>query len=292
MASKKAGQTLRLKDGRRLGYAEYGQPEGQPLFYFHGFPNSRLGAQLANTAAAQHGVRIIALERPGFGLSDFKPGRAIRDWPDDVVEAADALGIDQFAVLGVSGGGPYAAACAAKIPHRLTATAIVSGLGPPDVPAAARGFSLWNRFNFALARWFPLLARLMFGLMGLAMRRSPERTLRFMIRSAPPADKAIMARAEVWAALKDDLREAFRQGSRSAFWEAMLFLRPWGFRLQDITAKVHIWHGEDDNIVPPSMARYLAQAIPECRASFYPGEGHLLIVDRMDEIQELLFPAR
>lgn len=127
-------RTLRLRDGRLLGYAEYGDPGGPALFYFHGFPGSRLEARLGDAVAARNGVRLIALDRPGFGLSHFKPGRTISEWPDDVVELADALGIDRFAVMGVSGGGPYVAACALKIPHRLIGAAMVSSTAPSDAP--------------------------------------------------------------------------------------------------------------------------------------------------------------
>lgn len=96
-----------LGDRRRLGYAQYGKPDGEPLFYFHGHPGSRLEGRFAHKAAAEAGFRVIALDRPGYGLSDFKPGRALKDWPEDVAEAADMLGLAKFSVAGASGGGPY-----------------------------------------------------------------------------------------------------------------------------------------------------------------------------------------
>ena len=112
MAAAENHKQFTLPDGRSLGYAAYGDPQGKPLFFFHGFPSSRLEAQFTEGVAGRLGARIIAIDRPGFGRSDFKKERRIRDWPDDVLALADALGIDRFAVLGVSGGGPYAAACA------------------------------------------------------------------------------------------------------------------------------------------------------------------------------------
>jgi len=126
MATDKTNQTIKLKDGRSLGYAEYGNPEGKPVFYFHGFPGSRLDWPFsdADDSAAQLNTRIVAVDRPGMGLSDFKRGREILDWPDDVIELADALQVDHFAVQGISGGGPYACACAFKISERLTTTAV------------------------------------------------------------------------------------------------------------------------------------------------------------------------
>ena len=155
MPEKTAGSTLRLRDGRSRGYAVYGDPDGKPGFYFHGFPGSRIQARVIDATAERLGICIIALERPGFGLSDFKPGRSIIDWPEDVIQAADVMGIDRFVVLGPSAGATYAMACALKISHRLTAVGIVNGFGPLDVPGATDGMRRLERWFFALARRLP-----------------------------------------------------------------------------------------------------------------------------------------
>jgi pimeloyl-ACP methyl ester carboxylesterase len=105
-------RTIRLRGGRRLGYAERGDPGGRPLLYFHGWPGSRVEGCLGDEPARAKGIRLMALDRPGMGLSDHQPRRALVDWPDDVIEVAAALRLDRFAVLGISGGGPYAAVCA------------------------------------------------------------------------------------------------------------------------------------------------------------------------------------
>ena len=123
-------QQIPLKDGRKLGYAECGNLKGKPVFYFHGTPGSRFECNILTEAANSIGARIIVADRPGFGLSDFKKGRQLLDWPNDVTELANNLGIDRFAVMGLSGGGPYAAACAFKIPERLKAVAMVSSAYP------------------------------------------------------------------------------------------------------------------------------------------------------------------
>lgn len=284
MASNKTDHTLRLKDGRLLGYMEYGDRQGKPVFFFHGFPSSRLAARLADAAAARQGARAIAFDRPGFGLSSFKPGRTIGDWPDDVVEAAVALSIDRFAVIGLSGGGPYVAACALKIPERLSAAAIVSGVGPLDAPKATDGMIRGHRLAFALSRRLPWLARLAMWSVARRARRDPDSFVLMTARLVPDSDKAALARPGVQAAMKADVVEAFRQGSRGAAWEHRLVSCPWGFRLEDITMEVYLWQGEEDVLVPPSMGRYQAQAIPSCRATFLPGVGHFLGGDRMDEI--------
>ena len=281
----KGGETLRLEDGRLLGYAVYGDPEGWPIFYFHGFPGSRLEAQLADRVAARMGIRLIALDRPGFGLSDFKPRRTIFEWPDDVVKIADALRINRFATIGVSGGGPYAAACALKIPQRLTAVAIVCGLGPLDTPNGTERMVRTNHLIFFLGRRLPWLAKISLWRIAYQVRRNPEGTLRRMIVALPDPDKAVLARPEVKTAMKDNVVEAFRGGSRGAACELLLYTRPWGFLLEDIATRVNLWHGEQDVSVPPTMGQYQARTIPNCRAIFYPGEGHFsLVINHMEEV--------
>lgn len=283
MAAIQMGRTLRLRDGRFLGYAEHGNPTGKPLFWFHGFPGSRLEPQFLHETAAKRDVRVIALDRPGMGLSTFKRARTFLDWPDDVAQAADLLGIDRFAVAGLSGGSPYAAVCALKLADRLTAAGIISGIAPFDAPDATLGMSRQNRLLFTLGRRLPWLARLPMAALAF-QARNPDRLLRQVERSFAEVDRPIMARPAVRQVYKDDLTEAFRQGSRGPAWELVLYSRPWGFALEKIRMEVHLWQGEADANVPLSMGRYLAAFIANCRATFYPGEGHLLAIDRMDEI--------
>lgn len=289
MGDLRADNILRLHDGRLLGYGEFGDPGGRPLLFFHGFPGSRLQASLGAAAAARAGVRIIAPDRPGMGLSDFKPGRALLDWPDDVVELADALGIDRFVAAGVSGGGPYAAACAFKIPQRLVRVGIISGLGPFDQPAAAEGMGPAGRLLFGVARRAPWLMHGPAWLLAQGVRHFPDRFMALTERALPASDRAILSRPDVRRAFLEDAAEAFRAGPRGAAWDAVLYGRPWGFRLQDIAVPVYLWHGEADTEVPVSMGRYQANAIPNCQATFFLGEGHFLVVDRIEEILGALF---
>ncbi len=275
---------VRLRDGRALGYAEYGDPGGKPVFFFHGFPGSRLSGAIAHDGAAKHGVRLIGVDRPGCGLSDFKPGRTFLDWPEDVTELAAALGIDRFGVAGVSGGGPYVAACAYAIPQRLTGAYIISGIGPYAAPGATDGMSRQNKILFALGRHAPWLGGLVIRVMARAARNPSDKMMDGMSRSMPEPDRAILRQPEIRAILLDELREAFRQGARGIIHEGPLYSRPWGFRLEDITVPVHLWQGTADKNVAPSMGRYQASAIPNCKATFFDGEGHLIIVSHIDEI--------
>jgi pimeloyl-ACP methyl ester carboxylesterase len=275
---------IRLRDGRMLGYAEYGDPAGAPVLAFHGFPGSRVLFALAHEQASRCGVRFIAPDRPGFGLSSFKKSRTILDWPDDVTELADALGISGFAALGVSGGGPYVAACAYRIPSRLTGAAIVSGVGPLDRPRATDGMMLTNRALFGTTRRVPPLGRAMIWLFGAIATRTGERGIDRMIKALPEADRRILARADVRECMLRDTRESFRSGARGPALEGSLVVRPWGFRLEDIVVPVHVWQGAADRNVPEAHGRYQAGAIPNATLHFFPDEGHFLVVDRIQEI--------
>jgi pimeloyl-ACP methyl ester carboxylesterase len=280
--------TVRLPDGRRLGYAEYGDPSGKPVLHFHGTPDSRLEGTLPDVAetAARLGVRLILPDRPGIGLSDFKPGRTILDWPADVLALADALQLERFAVVGVSGGGPYAAACAFKIPQLLVRVGILSGVAPPNMPGA---LDLLDKTSdgqaVRLGSKSPWLLRLVLAYTVFQFRRDPYKLVAQTSSELSPSDQAVLAVPAVAETVVRMTGGAFQKGARGAAWDFTLFSRPWGFNLGDIRLPVFLWHGEDDWICPVEMGRYMAQGIPGCQATYYPGEGHFsLVVDHFFEI--------
>lgn len=279
-------ETLTLPEGRVLGYAEYGDPKGVPVFYFHGFPGSRYEARFTDEPAKTKGARIIALDRPGIGLSDFQLERRLTDWPIDVAAAAGQLGIDRFAVAGMSGGGPYSAACARRLPGRLTSATIISGLGPLAAPGIVSAMSLQNRLLSMAAVYALPLAQFTLTLLGRQLD-DREKAIAQIHRSANEADRRVLdEHPEVADGLYDSMREAYRQGSRGLRWELRLYARNWGFRLDRITVPVHVWQGEADENVPPVMARYQAERIPGCEATYWPGEGHFAGVRHAEEILE------
>lgn len=273
-------QTIHLRDGRTLGYAEYGVPEGKALFYFGA---SRLEASFLAEPATQAGVRLIGLDRPGMGLSDFQAGRQLLDWPADVIELADGLQLDRFAVVGTSGGGPYALACAYKMPDRLTACGIVSGVGPVRV-------RFYQRFPWLL---IPLM-----WVMGSFFRDEAQasKSLRRFTRSWPEADRQSLLLPDISEHWAVSMVEAFRQGARGLTYDTLLGEeRPWGFKLEDIAfSRVYLWHGERDQDVPVAMGRAVASQLPHCQATYYPGEGHLsvLVTHREEIVAALMTEAR
>jgi len=278
-------RTLRFPDGRRLSYAVYGTPGGRPMFYFHGWPSSRLEARLHEATALQKGVCLIAMDRPGFGLSDFQPRRTILDWPQDVLAVANVLGIQRFAIIGVSGGGPHALACASLIPERLTTVALIGSIGPLDEPHTTAGMMPQNRQLFSLARRAPWLLRLFMEWHARQMRRDFAHFIPRVTKDMSAADHAVFAsHPQMRSQMREAFVEACRSGARGASWEAWLFAQPWGFRLMDISKEILLLQGEDDRNVPVSMGRALAAALPHCQATFYPGEGHLSLFLHLAEL--------
>ncbi len=284
------GRSLPLGDGRVVGYAEFGDPGGNPLLYCHGLPGSRLEARLTHTAAQRLGIRVIAADRPGYGLSADRPGRTLGDWPADLLQLADQLGLGRFALLGVSGGAPYAAACAAKISERLSAVGLVCGVAPPEAAEGFRAMRLPTRLAFVLARRSPALLGLLYGrLVGGSARRCPAAALSLLTVAAPAADRRVLRRDKVRETLHDSIAEAFRRGPAGALRDLELFASPWGFSLAAINTPAFLWHGEADATVPVAMGRYLAAQIPRCRAKFLAEEGHFsLPVNHMEEILSTL----
>ncbi|WP_049898366.1 alpha/beta fold hydrolase [Halococcus agarilyticus] len=266
-------RTIDCRDGRQLGYADCGDPDGDPLLVFHGFPNSRPFGALFDAAGRERGLRIIAPERPGFGVSDPAPDRAVADWADDVADLADALGLDSFPVLGISGGGPYAAACAARLPERIERAGIACGLAPLDSVA-------WrDRLPFLIARHAKPLAKLSLWSDGRTARRNPEAYLESTVESTAAAD-ADLWRGEVGQVLlESDYEAVSRHGYGPLADELAVFAGDWGFDLGSIDVPVFLWYGRADRIVPLSMGLYYAERIPTAEAHVYPDQGHLSIVD-------------
>lgn len=281
---------LRLKDGRVLACLELGDPAGAPVLYFHGFPGSRLEARIAASAAARLGLRVLAVDRPGFGQSTFQVGRTIGSWAADVAALTDWLGLRRFSVIGVSGGGPYALACAALLPVRVARVALVCPLGPLDVADGKAGMLPQDRILLALARYAAPLARAVIRMLVHWMRQEPDRYLRFMLAGMKPPDRDLFADSWYRALMLESTAEALRQGGRGPARELTLIARSWDFGLEDVRMPVGLWQGLADQILPAAMARRLAAALPACNARYFPEEGHLSLVAR--HIGEVLADLR
>ena len=284
----KTAQIITLKDGRKLGYGEFGDSKGKPIFHFHGYVGSRLeGKMFEEKVLLQHGVRIISVDRPGIGLSDFKPKRTLLEFPDDIVELADALGFDGFVVEGISGGGPYALACAYKIPDRLITCGVIAGMGPIEL--GTKGMMRSNRILFFLAKRFSWLFKILIKSQGKAFANT-EKVKKAFQKSAnklPKPDKKLILDPEFQNIMIEEAAEAFHQSPKGPVYEGKIYVRPWGFNLEDISRdlRVYLWHGELDVNVPITMGHTMCNAIPNCEGKFYPNEAHLSVaINNIDEI--------
>jgi pimeloyl-ACP methyl ester carboxylesterase len=272
-----------LRDGRRLGYAEYGKPDGTPVFFFHGIPGSRI-FRPPEAVTNRLGVRLITADRPGYGQSTFQPKRKILDWADDIVQLANHLGITKFSAAGHSAGGPYVAAVAYALPERVTAAALLSSMGPIQAPHATQGMQVTNKMGLRVGRWMPFpIWRALFFLFFSKGREHPEKVVVPVSDPANP-DAAMFALPGARDMMMESTREAFRQGSRGHAWEARLLCRPWGFELGGIRVPTFIWHGNADIDTPISMGRTLARQIPGCKPTFCEEEAHLLLLKHWEEI--------
>jgi pimeloyl-ACP methyl ester carboxylesterase len=271
-------QSFRLPDGRTLTYAEYGTPDGKPVFYFHGLAGSRLEpAVLDSNDFVEAGIRLIACDRPGMGGSDFQPGRGFRHWPADMVTLSNSLELGKFAVWGVSGGGGYVSACARLISDRLSAAVIVSGAGPMDSPEAQASLPVMSRLMWWLAARSVRLMSLFLNV-SKSVQGDPAKIREQMMRTMPPAERAFFEKPGRLEAFITSGLESMRQGVRGVAWDTHLYACPWDFRLEEICFPVRLLHGEADLNVPAAVARKVAATIPDCQATFYPGEGHISIL--------------
>ena len=285
MSSPELLESVKLSDGRSLSFARFGDPSGKPVFYFHGFPGSRLEPQSNHDAFLKAGIQLLALDRPGIGHSTRKNKRKLLDWPDDVVEIAKILKLEKFSILGVSGGGPYALACARAIPGYLNKVTVACGLGPIDAPNATSGMMLSNRVLFRYGKFFPPVLHLSTFLMVRQLSSKPAKGLKKFVEGLPEPDRLVLSKTDAQDFVAASAVEGVRQGSGPLLEEIGIYSRSWGFKLEDLNVPVSLFQGEVDIDVPASMARHQASLIPNCEINLYPDDGHFsLLVNHIDDI--------
>ena len=269
-------RSVTLPDGRELAFEEYGDPDGRPVLSFHGGLSSRLDAAPAHDAARTLGIRIVSPDRPGMGRSTYQPGRRLLDWPADVAVLTDTLALDRFAVMGWSCGGPYAAACAAKMPERITAVGLLSSAVPFELVGTTKGLSRDDRILLFLVRRAPRLAS---ALLRVSIADASEtRLYREIRRSFPAVDAAALKERGPVADAVAFVKESMRQGTAGCLQDYRVFGNPWGFALGEVTAPVHIWEGAEDRTGPPEYRDLLLRNLPDARITVVPGEGHLSLL--------------
>jgi pimeloyl-ACP methyl ester carboxylesterase len=276
--------TFHLADGRTLGYAEQGDPEGRPVLMFHGLPGSRLTRHPDGRIAERLGLRVITFDRPGIGLSTPKPGRGFLDWAGDVAEFADAHELDRFGVIGWSGGTPYALATGHVLPERVEQVVLVAPVVPLFGTRFRHSLSPALRRRARVGRALPWLVWVTIVVEARMFRRDPERALERAFAKAPASDRRVLEEPALRESLIASRREAYRQGPTRVLEDALLYLRPWDFDPAAVRTPVRLWHGEDDATLAPAMGRYLAEVLADCEATFVAGEGHMICITRWEEI--------
>lgn len=277
----RSDQRVELPDGSIVGYAEAGYPAGPSVLYLHGSPSSRVEVDLPGIAEAAEdlGCRVLAPDRPGIGLSTFRR-YTIADYPRLVREFADVMRLRRFAVIGVSGGGKYACACAWGLPDRVTRVGLVSSTCSFDLTGARATWNADDRRLYQLAGWTPWLVRLFFAKVARDVRRDPDALFSAVERTVGDADNDVLAGPGFREALDRNTAEAFRQGARGPAHDLTLEARPWGVPFDRIDVPIEIWHGEDDRVVSPEQSRILSRALPLATYHVVPGEGHFSLVAR------------
>jgi pimeloyl-ACP methyl ester carboxylesterase len=263
-------------DGSRIAVEIAGEPGGRPVLFCHGLADSRLSARVFGPAARELGLRLVAPDRPGIGGTDPRRLRRLADWAEDAALVLDALVPGSAAVLGISGGGPFAAACAARLPGRVRSLTLICPLGPPRWPT--RGMTPGQRLVLPVARHAPAFGGWFLGRLAALARRSPGLFLRLAASGLPGPDRRALAQPGMRAAFLAGYAEAFRRGSRGVAQDLRVLMRPWGFELGSISVPVSIHHGDADKTVPPRHARLLAEVIPGARLQLHPGHGHFSLL--------------
>ena len=280
---------IQLSDGRNLAYTEYGDPNGEPLFHCHSVLGSRLElATDAEKISQEKSVRLIVMDRPGFGASDPNPNMAFVAWVNDLVQLADHLNIEKFSLTGYAMGGQYALACAHEIPERLKYVAIISsGMAPQSKSDYNNMIPLYKMSN-RLAKHIPTLYKLM---MTIAVKGVSAEQSSFFSQFQEylgSADQEIMKSPEFKKNIYASLIEGIKQGGKSNPQEAVMLMNDWGFKLENIKVPINIWHGTSDYHVPSKLGQRYSEHINNTNLFIKEGQGHYMFYNHWSEILDEL----
>ena len=277
---------VRLADGRNVAVKVSGSPTGHPVFLMHGTPGSRVAPLPRSFVLHGLGVRLITFDRPGYGDSDRLVSRQVVDVVPDVEAIADRLGIEGFAVLGRSGGGPHALACAALLPDRVTRAGILVSLAPWDADGLDwfAGMSDANVKEFVNASTRP--EKLTAALVRIAaeIRADPAGHVTTLGPELPEADQRVLADSRLRELLARNYAEALRDSADGWIDDSIAFISPWGFEPAEIKVPVLVWHGQDDVFSPVAHSRWLADHIPDASMFIQPGAAHFAAIEVLPDV--------
>ena len=279
-----------LRDGRKLAFAEFGAADGDAIFWFHGTPGARTQIPPdAPAEAGRRGFRIIGVDRPGIGGSSHHGKRTLLSWADDIAQLCDHLDVDRFAMIGLSGGGPYVLACAHELPDRVVAGVSLGGLGPTDGADGAPGYA--HKVMQLVMRVFPMVRAPLGVALSLAVQPfrmfvSPGFDL--YTRFGPQVDRPVFERPEMKQMFSEDILMATRYGLRGPVCDVSLFCQPWGFSPRNIRVPIRFWHGDSDAIGPLSHSQHLADLVPDSELRVLPNLGHFAGFINAPEVLDMI----
>ena len=289
----KTNQILELKDGRMLGYAEYGDPDGKPVFHFNGSGGSRLERPSDISILTELGIRYISTDRPGHGNSTPQRDRELLDWPDDIASLADYLGISRFFVIGWSAGGSHALACAYKMPGKVISGAIVSGLAPPDRPNPYKGYKGSLLLLMVLGRRFPKLVYAFRRMAAKQINSPSEKMIDRFVKSLPKVDQKPFDSPDVKELFLADIKEGYKQGGDGPARDDIIINTPWKFDLRDIQTRFDVWQGDSDLNVPVNQGYYQANLLPNSNFHLMKNKGHMFLLEEWKNVLvELIKPIK
>ncbi len=267
-----------LRDRRNLSYSIYGPDEGIPFVMFHGSPGSRISME--DDLLHRIGVKMIYPERPGYGNSSPHPNATFLSWADDIREFLDYLEVENVAIGGASGGGPFAMACAAAFPERLSSLTLISSAAPQNLPGYKNKMAFGNRLGYFLNKYAPFLMKYATASFAKRMLKNPEKTFDQIFKQLGEADRKVirsMKEEGTFRVILDHLREAYSNGVKGHIMDNQILTEDWNILYDKITCPVHIWHGEEDTLAPIPGVRALAAFLPHATPNYIAGAGHLLM---------------
>ena len=271
-------QTIQLSDNSKLGYARFGQPGGLPAFYFHGLPGAAVEGELFHQACMDNNIELVSVERFGYGKSTAREpgqhGERYVDTANAIKELADQLGFEHFYLLAVSGGGPYALACASFLNDRVITTSVVCGLGPVVIDVLRNQMRALATVAFDFAHNHPMLLRLIYGVpLQLATRFMPGKVVDILGKRNPKVDQLALSQPDANRIMQNAITHAFMGGINGAKYDLLAAQQEWPFALNKIK-NLQLWHGDIDPVVPLSHSQWLHERIKDSTLKIKPGESH------------------
>ncbi|MGB1040584.1 MAG: alpha/beta fold hydrolase [Flavobacteriales bacterium] len=280
----KTNQHIILNDHRKLGYAEYGNENGKPIIYCHGSQSSRLEMHYDTSFAIKNNLRIITIDRPGHGISDFNPEGSILSFANDANQLVEHLKIEKFSMVGMSAGSPFALGIAYAFPEKIEAVNIISGFAPFD-SSSKQFLSKEIKTMLNLAKYFPFLLNIMLKIQAKQLKKNPKKALIGFLKIMDESDQIVLKDERVMQVIQSMFVEAFRNGSQGVAYEiSKILVRKWGFKLNEINVPVTFWQGKQDNNVPYQWAELMSNEIDNSELNLFPDEGHLIIFNHAEEI--------